>query len=96
MAITFKSRNTPFQLPQERKAASPHPAKSGHSKALPIAGIDLQQPGRLRAGHLMTLFSVSHSTLYNRIRTGLIPKPDGIDGARPFWKTETVRQVLQG
>jgi hypothetical protein len=95
MAITFNSRNTPFQTSQELKAAPHHPAKSGHSKALPIAGIDLQQPGRLRAGHLMTLFSVSHSTLYNRIRTGLIPKPDGTDGARPYWKTDTVRKALQ-
>jgi hypothetical protein len=96
MAINFNPRNTVFQLPEECKGALSHPVKNGHSKALPIAGIDLQQPGRLRAGHLMTLFSVSHSTLYNRIRTGLIPKPDGVDGARPFWKTETVRQVLQG
>jgi hypothetical protein len=95
MAIIFKSGTIPFQPSQEREAALPHPAKSGHSKALPITGIDLKQPGRLRAGHLMTLFSVSHSTLYNRIRAGIIPKPDGADGTRPYWKTETVRQALQ-
>lgn len=95
MTLKIKLHNATSEFAQNQKVVSPHPTKSGHSKALPIAGIDLQQPGRLRAGHLMTLFSVSHSTLYNRIRSGLIPKPDGNDGARPFWKTETVRQVLQ-
>jgi len=93
MALTFMSRKS--ALASTASSAPVRPAKNGHSKPLSTAAIDLDQPGRLRAGHLMTLFSVSHSTLYNRIRTGLIPQPDGIDGTRPFWKTATVRQALQ-
>lgn len=93
MALTFISRNLAPANPAP--SAPVRVAKNGHSKPLSTATIDLEQPGRLRAGHLMTLFSVSHSTLYNRIRTGLIPQPDGADGTRPFWKTETVRQALQ-
>ena len=65
-----------------------------HTRARPLGGIDLGQPGRLRVGHLLTLFSVSHSTLYSHIKAGKIPKPDGEDGARPFWLTSTVAKVL--
>jgi len=68
-------------------------AVKGHSRPLPIV-VDLSQPGRLRVGHLQTLFAISHATLYVRIKSGDIPKPDGYDGARPYWKTETIRQVL--
>lgn len=93
MALTFISRN--LASANAAPSAPERAAKNGHSKPLSTAAIDLEQPGRLRTGHLMTLFSVSHSTLYNRIRTGLIPKPDGTDGTRPFWKTETVLQALQ-
>lgn len=95
MALVFVSRKPEPHTLQTADAKSATSKKSGHSKALPVAGIDLQQPGRLRAGHLLTLFCVSHSTLYNRIRSGQIPPPDGTDGARPFWKTDTVRDALQ-
>jgi hypothetical protein len=73
-------------------------AKQTHSKALPINTISLEVPGRLRAGHLMTFFSISHSTLHNRVKTGRIPKPDGTDGpgeqGRPYWNTSTVKAAL--
>jgi hypothetical protein len=69
--------------------------KQGHSKPLPLT-ISLHQPGRLRVGHLMNLLSISHATLYARLLTGAIPKPDGKDGKRPFWKTSTVRSLLEG
>ncbi|QOL50231.1 hypothetical protein [Massilia litorea] len=95
MTLTIKSRNLLSLSFQNSAGAPARPTKNGHSKALPVGSIDLQQPGRLRAGHLMTLFSVGHSTLYNHIRAGLIPQPDGADGARPYWKTETVRLALQ-
>lgn len=65
-----------------------------HTRARPLGGIDLRQPGRLRVGHLLTLFSVSHSTLYSHIKAGRIPKPDGDDGTRPFWLTSTVAKAL--
>lgn len=67
----------------------------GHSKSLPLT-ISLDFPWRLRAGHLQTLFSVSNATLYVRIKSGEIPPPDGKDGGRPFWKSETIKRVLTG
>jgi len=36
---------------------------TGHAKPLPVT-LDLNQPGRLRVGHLLTLFGISHSSLY--------------------------------
>lgn len=86
MALIFTTRKT-SQPPVK-------PINRGHSKALPV-NISLDQPGRLRVGHLMNLFSVSHATLYSRIKNGLIPKCDGKDGGRPFWKTETIKQALE-
>ena len=65
----------------------------GHSKPLMVT-IDLNQPGRLRVGHLMSLFATSHSKLYVLLRRGEIPPPDGNDG-RPYWNTSTVRPCLE-
>lgn len=65
----------------------------GHTKArAPL--IKLDQPGRLRVAHLMALYGVSHSTIYQRISDGAYPKPDGYDGRCPFWKTETIRNHI--
>lgn len=74
------------------------PAKkksNGHTKAVPPT-IPLDQPGRLRTGHLMSIFSVSHSTLCAGRKSGRYPKEDGYDGKMPYWNTETVRVFLQG
>ncbi len=57
--------------------------------------IDLAQPGRLRVANLLALLNVSHSTLYNGLKTGRYPQPDGHDGKFPYWKTETIRALLQ-
>lgn len=63
--------------------------KSGHTKATaPI--IDILKPGRLRVANLMALFSVSHSTIYQGLKVGRYPKPDGYDGKFPYWHTETI------
>ena len=74
--------------------AAKKPRRTGHAQALPVFDIDLSQPGRLRVGHMMTLFNVSHSTFYAHIRAGRIPKRDGSDGSRPFWLTGTVVKAL--
>lgn len=66
-----------------------------HTRARPLTNIDLDKPGRLRVGHLLTLFSVSHSTLYSHIKFGLLPQPDGKDGTRPYWLTQTVKSYLK-
>lgn len=65
--------------------------------------ISLEQPGRLRVAHLQALLSISHTTIYQRIKTGLLPKPDGWDlpdrpegkQGRPYWKTSTIRSFLE-
>jgi predicted DNA-binding transcriptional regulator AlpA len=57
--------------------------------------ISLSGPGRLRTAHVLALCGISHSTLYERQRTGAFPMPDGKDGALNYWKTETIRQYLQ-
>ena len=70
-------------------------SRSGHARPMALTFVDLSKPGRIRVGHMMTLFSVSHSTFYKRIEKGLIPEPDGRDGSRPFWLTETVAKALK-
>ena len=65
----------------------------GHSKALPR--IDLNQPGRLRVGHLMTYYSLSHSSIYTHLRKKLLPPPDGVVASRPYWRTETIKADLE-
>ncbi len=76
--------------------ASSRKPRQTHARAAPIDNVDLNKPGRLRVGHLMTLFSISHSTLYARLRSGELPAPDGKDGARPYWSTATIRTALEG
>lgn len=68
--------------------------QKGH--VLPRAPIiSLMQPGRLQTAHVLALCSISHSTLYVRQAQGLFPKPDGKDGSKNFWKTETIREFLE-
>lgn len=62
----------------------------GHAKPLPFNKADLVKPGRLKPGHLMTLFGISHSTLYKRRADGLIPPPDLKEYGRPLWFTSTI------
>lgn len=64
------------------------------SHALPVVGMSLDQPGRVRVEHMLTFLSISHATLYARIAAGSVPPPDGKDGKRPYWLTETVRAIL--
>ncbi|QMV75067.1 hypothetical protein HS961_20705 [Comamonas piscis] len=74
------------------QAVTPSQSKrtTGHAKPLPIDTSALLKPGRLKPGHLMTLFGISHSTLYARRATGLIPPPDLKEYGRPLWFTSTI------
>ena len=63
---------------------------TGHAKPLPFNKADLLKPGRLKPGHLMHLFGISHSTLYKRRADGLIPPPDLKEYGRPLWFTSTI------
>ena len=65
----------------------------GHSKAL--ARVDLDQPGRLRIGHVMTYYGLSHSSVYAHLKKKLLPPPDGVVAGRPYWRTETIKAHLQ-
>lgn len=64
--------------------------------------ISLDQPGRLRMANLMAIFGCSHTTIYQRIKRGEFPKPDGYDlphrpvgkQGRPYWNTATIRAHL--
>ena len=77
-------------------AAVPKKVKSnGHTKA-EAPTISLDQPGRLRVAHVMSLLGVSHSTLYEGIRRKRYPEPDGRDRKIPYWNTQTMRHFLQG
>ena len=58
--------------------------------------IDLHQPGWLRTGNVLALCNFSHSTLYDRMKRGLFPVPDGVDGGRNYWKTSTILKLLEG
>src|SRR5438128_2230031 len=103
MSVTFKKCDTIANVlsttatgaPLAAKASAKRKAKSGHARPLPII-IDLNQPGRLRVGHVMALLAISHATLYARLKTGAgnVPPPDGHDGKRPFWKTSTIKAFL--
>jgi len=43
---------------------------------------------------MMTLLNVSHSTLYERIKTGMLPRPNATLGKKPMWWAATVLQIL--
>jgi predicted DNA-binding transcriptional regulator AlpA len=70
---------------------SPAASKPQRGHVLPRAPqIDIRTPGRLRTAHVLAILSISHSTLYNRLRGGTVPPPDGRDGGQNFWRTETI------
>ena len=76
-----------------RAAGIKHRSRPGRAKALPVLP-SLDGLARLRLGHVLTLLSVRRSTAYCRLRQGAIPAPDGHDGRRPYWRTETIRRFL--
>lgn len=102
MPVTFitKSAATPVGAVASSHQSFAGSAKKqraqGHCKPLPFDFADLHKPGRLRVGHLMYLFSVSHSTFYKYQAAGLIPKPDGKEFKRPFWLTSTLLPYFSG
>lgn len=92
-----------YSLPESQKAptaagisGTTRVNRVGHTQARSIEHIsfDPSKPCRLRVGHLMTIYSVSHSGLYNMIKRGEVPPPDGYFGSgkkkTPFWLTTSV------
>jgi len=74
-------------------AAEPRKPQRGHAKTLPRP--DLNAPGRLRVGHLLSVYGVSHSTLYAHLKLKLLPQPDGYVAGRPYWRSETIKVDLE-
>jgi hypothetical protein len=58
--------------------------------------ISLDQPGRLRLSDVLGLFGIKAATYYEGRRYKRYPMPDGKDGRRPYWNTETIRNILSG
>jgi len=65
----------------------------GHTRPRPLT-ISLDQPGWLYTSDLLGIFRVSHSTFDKGVKSGRFPPPDGRDGRRPIWKTETIKAFL--
>ena len=83
------------ELPNAPAQQEPKPKKrSGHTKPQ-VPEISLYEPGRIRVPHFQALLGgISHSSFYNRLAEGRVPKADGRD-PRPYWKTSTVRAFLE-
>lgn len=107
MSIKFKNKSESAPAPITDN--KPEKKASTHAKARPIDGIcfDPSKPSRLRTGHLMSIYGVSHSGLYKMMKDGRIPQPDGYYGQKgigkrptPFWLTSNPHiqetQGLQG
>ena len=71
----------------------PFPSKQ-HRKQKRVSTVDVTLPGRVRVNDMLTLLRISRTTLYRRLEAGRYPKPDGHDGQMPYWKTGTVRRLL--
>ena len=92
MTVTL-SRSVALQL----KAGKKSPVKA----IVPL--VPLTQPGRLRVGNLKVLFGCSHTTIYQWIKDGVLPKPDGHDYSnrpagkrgRPYWFNQTILPYLK-
>lgn len=86
MAIKFKANDVEIKS---------KPKSNGHTRPKPPDFSLDYDDARLRVCNLMSLFGVSHSTLYKGIKTGRYPKRDGKDGSIPYWRAKTVKEFLQ-
>lgn len=92
--VEVASQETP--MPSTRLARN-------YARPAVVPAVSLHQPARLRVAHLQALMSLSHTTVYERIKQGLIPPPDGWDmpnrpkgrQGRPYWNTSTIRRLLE-
>ncbi len=65
----------------------------GHCRPLPRPNLDV--PGRLYVGHIMTIYGISHSCVYAHIQKQILPPPDGVAGVRKYWRTATIKAHLE-
>jgi hypothetical protein len=76
----------------------PEKPKKGQAKRLPVDGIRLDLPMRLRTGHMLSLFGVSGAQFYKLRKLGKIPKPAGHIGTgerpAPYWITTEIAPFI--
>lgn len=101
MAIHFTKKTIPVAPPVKIKPSvevnppAPRARRNGNTRPrAPLIALD--QPGRLRVGHLLALLGVTASTFYERKHAGIYPEPDGKEGRFPYWNTGTVKTFLDG
>ncbi len=86
--------------PQATAAPASEKPKKGQAKRLPLDGIRLDLPMRLRTGHMLSLFAVSGAQLYKLRKAGKIPEPTGHVGTgerpAPYWITTEIAPYLLG
>jgi len=88
--------------PAAKAALSPAPdkPKKGQAKRLPVDGIRLDLPMRLRTGHMLSLFGVSGAQFYKLRKAGKIPPPAGHIGTgerpAPYWVTTEIAPFISG
>lgn len=87
------SHATPTESVSVAKISNPKKQRGHVLPRRPI--IDIEQPGRLRSSHVLALCGFSHSTLYQRMKDGTFPQPDGKDGGLNFWNTGTIKSYLE-
>ena len=108
MAVTFIKMGE-AQAPQATAPAvsvaalpAPSPAlknpKKGQAKRLPLDGVRLDLPMRLRTGHMLAIFGVSGAQFYKLRKVGKIPEPAGHVGTgkrpAPYWITTEIAPYI--
>jgi hypothetical protein len=96
MAITIKER----PKGQESRAESikrkyiekcGRDLKSFHKGEVPF---EYKLPERVVIKDLMVVFKRSRSAIAARVKSHVIPRPDGRDGGRPWWHGETIKALF--
>ena len=94
MALFFEKTSTSRET-GGKTAFKILPKKKASTHTRPKAPtISLDQPGRLRVAHMLSLLGVSHSHFYKQKQLGRYPEPDGHDGNMPYWNTATIKAFL--
>lgn len=103
MALTYVSKGEAHasQLPTASAVEAPAAAgqpKKPQAKRLPLDGVRMDLPMRLRTGHMLALFAVSAAQFYKLRKAGRIPEPAGHIGTgkrpAPYWITTQISPFI--
>jgi predicted DNA-binding transcriptional regulator AlpA len=84
----------PAKPTRKTKKAAFKAAPAKRTRTETQIAINLDRPGRVRVAHVLALLGISRATLYRRQQDGKYPKFDGIDGTMPYYRTETVKALI--